>query len=35
MDENVEIAARLKLPKQQVRLIAFEVTEMPKIASYG
>ena len=35
MNENVEIAAGLKWPKQQLWLIGFEVTEMPKIASYG
>ena len=34
MDENLEIATGLKWPKQQLWLIWFEVTEMPKIASY-
>ena len=32
LDENGEIAEG---PKQQLYLIWFEVTEMPKIASYG
>ena len=32
LDENGEIAEG---PKQQLQLIGFEVTEMPKIASYG